>query len=151
MRPLSIGSLAAVGLFLTGGIAFDFAKQRNATGMPAVRPVPVTNLRVARQSPSDLEVGGDLAGLPHGATRYITRDDLLALPQVTYTVTDDSNFTGPTKISGVQLEELTRSLGAGPRNEFHPPNDFPNEAGIRAGLATNLLGVCADSELGADE
>ena len=29
---------------------------------------------------------GDLAGLPSGTTRYLTRDDLLALPQVSYTV-----------------------------------------------------------------
>jgi mono/diheme cytochrome c family protein len=63
---------------------------------------------------SDLEVGGELAGLPAGTTRYITLDDLLALPQVTYTVTDDTNFIGPTKISGVPLEELARMLSAAP-------------------------------------
>jgi mono/diheme cytochrome c family protein len=118
MRPLSLGSLAAVGLLLTSGIALDHAKQRDATALPAVRSVAITNLRAERQSPSDLEVGGDLAGLPPGTTRYITREDLLALPQVTYTVTDDSNFTGPAKISGVQLEELTRSLRAAPHPDM---------------------------------
>ena len=118
MRPLSIGPLAAVGLLLTSGIALDYAKQRDATALRAARSVAITKLRAERQSPSDLEVGGDLAGLPPGATRYITREDLLALPQVTYTVTDDSNFTGPARISGVQLEELTRFLGAAPHSDM---------------------------------
>lgn len=64
----------------------------------------------------DLEVGGDLTGVERGARRYITRDDLLALPQVSYTVTDDSNFIGPTKVSGVLLEDLLRDLSAAPES-----------------------------------
>jgi mono/diheme cytochrome c family protein len=118
MRRLCITSLAAVGLLLTGGTALDYAKQQDATAIPVVRSVPVTKLRAARQSRSDLEVGGELAGLPRGATRYIAREDLLELPQVTYTVTDDSNFTGPTRISGVLLEELTQSLGGAPQSDM---------------------------------
>src|SRR5262249_8983559 len=35
-----------------------------------------------------------------------------ALPQVTYTVSDDANFTGPMRISGVLLEELARNFAA---------------------------------------
>jgi len=66
----------------------------------------------------DLEVGGELAGLSPGTTRYLTRDDLLSLPQSTYTVTDDANFTGPTQVSGVSLEDLTRHLGAAPEVEM---------------------------------
>ena len=62
----------------------------------------------------DLEIGGELAGLPPGTTRYVTRDELLALPQVSYTVTDDANFTVPTKVSGVPLEDLIRALGGAP-------------------------------------
>src|SRR4029077_12941730 len=65
-----------------------------------------------RRRPSDLEVGGDLAGLPPGSTRHITHEELLAMPQVSFTVTNDTNFTGPTKIRGVKLEELVRSLAA---------------------------------------
>ncbi len=72
-------------------------------------PVP---LHAERSSPADLELGGNLAGLPPGTTRYITRNELLALPQDTYTVTGDPNFAGPTRISGVLLEELIRRLGA---------------------------------------
>jgi mono/diheme cytochrome c family protein len=74
-------------------------------------------LHPARLSPADLEIAGDLAGLPPGSTRYLTRDDLLALPQVRYTVTDDSNFTGATEVSGVALEELAQRLGAAPESE----------------------------------
>ncbi len=79
---------------------------------------PRTTLREARVSSSDLEVGGDSAGLAPGTTRYITRDDLLALPQVDYTVTDDPNFAGTTVISGVLLEELIRRLSASPKSDL---------------------------------
>jgi len=73
-------------------------------------------MHASRTSPSDLELGGDLRSLPAGRTRYLTREDLLALPQVNYTVTDDSNFTGPTKVTGVPLEDLLRDLSAAPRS-----------------------------------
>jgi mono/diheme cytochrome c family protein len=83
---------------------------------PATAPSPAPALRPARSSPLDLEVGGELAGLPPGSTRYLTRGNLLALPQVTYTVSDDANFTGPTKITGISLEDLTKSLAASPQS-----------------------------------
>ena len=70
------------------------------------------SLHEKRVSPTDLEVGGELAGLPSEPTRYVTRDDLLSMPQVKFTVTDDANFTRPTQIRGVSLEELARQLGA---------------------------------------
>jgi len=75
-------------------------------------------LRVKRSSSSDLEVGGEIAGLPSGATRYLTRDDLLALPQTTYTAIGDRNFSGPTQVSGVLIEELIRHLGAAPESDL---------------------------------
>ncbi len=65
-----------------------------------------------RQFPSDLEISGLLAGLPPESTRYLAREELLAMPQVSFTVTDDTNFTGPTKIRGVKLEDLMREVGA---------------------------------------
>jgi mono/diheme cytochrome c family protein len=71
-------------------------------------------LNAMRTLPSDLEVGGELAGLPTGTTRYVMLDSLLALSQVTYAVSDDSNFSAPAKISGIPLEDLTRLLGADP-------------------------------------
>jgi mono/diheme cytochrome c family protein len=72
-------------------------------------------LNEARSSPLDLEVSGELSGLPSGAVRYVRREDLLKLPQVSYTVTDDPNFAAPTQISGVLLEELTRQISANPQ------------------------------------
>jgi mono/diheme cytochrome c family protein len=115
-RPL-IGLLAA-GVLLAAGMpaqnprgAFDQVSTPAAVG-------PISVLRVERASPSDLELRGDLAGLAPGTTRYVTRDDLLTLPQVSYTVTDDANFTGPTQISGVLLEELIRKLAVAPDSDM---------------------------------
>jgi mono/diheme cytochrome c family protein len=68
-------------------------------------------LRTERASAGDLEVGGELDGLPVGTTRYIRYEDLLRLPQETYSVTDDSNFRGKTEISGVSLDTLARLFG----------------------------------------
>ncbi len=71
-------------------------------------------LHSARTSPLDLEVAGDLTGLPSGSVRYVTRDELLTLPQVNFTVTNDPNFTAPTAVSGVLLEDLVQRLSAHP-------------------------------------
>ncbi len=95
MRPSWLSLLAVPALFLSVASGQSF---------PA--------LHEKRQLPSDLEISGALAGLAPGSTRYITRDELLAMPQVNFTVTDDTNFTGPTKIRGVKLENLARELGA---------------------------------------
>src|SRR2546421_8105669 len=67
-------------------------------------------LRTSRSSALDLELAGDLTGVSHGSVRYLTREDLLRLPQENYTVSDDANLTAPTKISGVSLEELRNSV-----------------------------------------
>ena len=88
--------------------------QTNASGPNSL----AAKLHSTRTSPLDLELAGNLAGLPPGTTRYITRDDLLALPHVSYTVTGDTNFTGPTQVSGVTLEELTRRLSAAPDSDL---------------------------------
>ena len=110
LRPW-IGLLAAAGILLAG-IASQNVQE-------AFAPAPTAAaLHVERASPSDLELSGDLAGLPQGTTRYMTREDLLRLPQVTYTVTDDSNFTGPTQVSGVLLDELIRKLSAAPESNM---------------------------------
>jgi hypothetical protein len=78
-------------------------------------------LSLTRTSPSDLELGGDIYNLlPHAARNigYITREMLLALPQVSYTVTNDANFRGPVQISGVALDELIHALAAKPQSEL---------------------------------
>jgi len=71
-----------------------------------------------RQVPSDLEVSGELANLPPQSARYVTRDELLAMPQVNFTVTGDTNFSGAAKIRGVKLEELARRLSASPASDM---------------------------------
>ncbi len=75
-------------------------------------------LHEKRQLPTDLEVSGALSGVPPESTRYVTREELLAMPQVNFTVTDDANFTGPTRIRGVKLEVLARALGASPASDM---------------------------------
>ena len=85
---------------------------------PSAQPPAASRQHIAsyptRQNPDDLEIGGDLAGLPAGSTRFVTYADLLKLPQVTATVTGDENFTGPVQVSGVLLEKLPALLGAAP-------------------------------------
>jgi mono/diheme cytochrome c family protein len=103
MRPSWTGVLIIVLFLITPGLA-------NAQTMPAWQE--------ERQSTADLEVGGDLAGLLPGSTRYLTRDDLLAMPQVDFTVTDDANFKGATRIGGVRLEELARRFAASPASDM---------------------------------
>jgi len=87
----------------------DLSVQGDAAGDAAL----AAKLHAERTSPEDLEVAGDLAGFSAGATRYLTRDDLLSVAQVTFTVRDD-NFVQPAPVSGVPLEELARDLGVAP-------------------------------------
>jgi hypothetical protein len=98
--------------------AWTFADLRTAGAGYLQRTVEAsliseTKLREARSSDLDLEVGGELAGLPAGAVRYLRREDLKAMPQVSYRVTDDTNFDGAVQVSGVELEVLAQKLGAG--------------------------------------
>jgi mono/diheme cytochrome c family protein len=110
-----ISPLAVVSVVFGMSVAVCFAGPARA--LPQT-PASRLTLRTARSSPLDLELGGELTGLPPGTTRYIPREDLLALPQLTYTVNDDANFTSPTQISGVSLEMLTRHLGATPESDM---------------------------------
>jgi mono/diheme cytochrome c family protein len=75
-------------------------------------------LREIRSSPLDLEVGGNLSGVPPEKVGYLTRDELLQLPQVSYRVTNDSNFTAPVEVRGVLLEELAGHVGADPETNL---------------------------------
>jgi hypothetical protein len=75
-------------------------------------------LHATRSSPGDLEVGGDLTGLPTGSIRYVAYEDLLRLPQQTFTVSDDANFHSPTQISGIALSELRGIFGASTRSDL---------------------------------
>lgn len=72
---------------------------------------PRVPLATQRSSPQDLEISGDVAGILPGEKRFIRYADLSALAQVTFTVRDDANFSGPVKLSGVPLDALLLSLG----------------------------------------
>jgi len=83
-------------------------------GLPQSTQAPSSlrpSLLTQRSGPGDLEVGGELAGLPAGAVRYVRYEDLLALPQEAFTISDDTNFKGKTEISGVALTELAKLIG----------------------------------------
>ena len=69
-------------------------------------------LHLTRQSPSDLELGGSLAGVPAGQTRFVSFADLSSLPQETDTVTDDAGLGKSVRITGIALEKLPALLGA---------------------------------------
>jgi len=72
----------------------------------ATTPESKSVLNAERASPDDLELGGQLAGTPAGATRYIRYKDLLRLPLETHIVDDDTNFPRGTRITGVALDVL---------------------------------------------
>lgn len=81
---------------------------------PSAQSGLMAKAHIAKSSDDDLAIGGDLEGLPPRGPRYLSREDLLTLPQVTYTVTDDANFARPTEITGVSLEDLIRSAAHDP-------------------------------------
>ena len=99
----------------TVAICFLLSLPRFGVGTSAVAG-PL--LRTSRQAETDLEVGGDLAGQPTGSTRFVTYKDLLTLPQATYTVSDDANFDGKVRITGISLVELAHLLGAAPDSKL---------------------------------
>ena len=65
-------------------------------------------LHATRQAPADLEVGGAISG----AGQFISYQDLLQLPQVSFMTSSDANFPAPTQVSGVALDQVRRLLGA---------------------------------------
>lgn len=113
MRNNWTGVLPAVA-FLTviAGASLKFGERVAARDEAAIQ------MSEHRQSELDLEVSGDLPGVPAGAARYISREDLLKLPQVTYAVTDDANFAGRAEVSGVLLSELMKALAVEPAGKM---------------------------------
>lgn len=103
--------LCAFPIFLVGANCRFAGDYRQQPKSEATKPAEGI-WHATRTSPLDLELGGDLVGLAAGAKRYVSRQDLLALPQVSYTVTDDLNFDGSTAVRGVELELLARTFAA---------------------------------------
>ncbi len=81
--------------------------------MAAIAAVAPQHLSLApqRSSPQDLEISGQVFGIPPGEKRFIHYNDLSGLPQVSFTVKDDANFNTPVKLSGVTLDVLLSTLG----------------------------------------
>lgn len=102
------GSLPAVLLMLLCLRGDWFCQQARAAVPLQAQPVA---FHAHRSSAGDLALGGDLAGAPQGSRIYLRYEDLLRLPQTTYTIDDDPNFHGRTIISGVPLSELAALFG----------------------------------------
>ena len=66
-----------------------------------------------RSSPEDLEIAGDVPGLSAGGRGFVSYAALSGLPQVSATVRNDENFSGPVHLTGVSLDTLLTALGAG--------------------------------------
>jgi mono/diheme cytochrome c family protein len=96
--------------FLAPLLAVSGAARPNAAHSLAL----LAKLHAARTSPSDLALSGDLPGVPHGETRYMTRDDLLAPSQPMTISPDDGNFKDAAKVRAIPLEDLTRAFGVPP-------------------------------------
>jgi len=101
MTRSRLAYLLSVGLCLCMSVMVDAQQTR----------VP---LHRQRASASDLEIGGALADVSKGQTRFVRYSDLLTLPLETYMVTDDTNFGKTVRITGVSLATLPRWLGAAP-------------------------------------
>jgi mono/diheme cytochrome c family protein len=118
MRPLPTCWVAASTLLFLPLLALHARKTADGAAKSATAAGAALALKADRGLPSDLEVGGELAGLPAGSRRYVTLNSLLGLPQTTYTVADDTNFAGSTRISGVPLDTLERLLAAAPESDM---------------------------------
>lgn len=116
LRSLNILVISFLVLFLAGS-----AVAQSGSGAPVASSQTAKlalTLRTARTSPYNLELGGELAGLPAGETRYLTHEDLLSLPQVTFAVGDDEHFANSTKLTGVRIEELAKRVAAAPERDM---------------------------------
>ncbi|MGB9028725.1 MAG: hypothetical protein WCC27_01290 [Acidobacteriaceae bacterium] len=67
-------------------------------------------LAAQRSSPQDLEISGNVPGIPQGGKRFVGYTDLSRLAQVTFTVKNDENFSAPVTLSGVSLDVIMAAL-----------------------------------------
>jgi len=93
-------------------------------GSAASQSQPAKKLTIAstRHTGDDLEVTGMVAGLSAGAVGYASYAELVALPQITTTIQNDSNFADQpsrgVRITGIRLEQLAKALGALPESDL---------------------------------
>ena len=105
---------ASTAVFCTSIVAAALALHFSFAAASPPAPSLISKAHTQRLSATDLAISGDLAGLAAGSVRYLSREDLLTLPQVTFTVSDDHNFAKPAEIAGVLLDELSRALAREP-------------------------------------
>jgi hypothetical protein len=103
-----LGIAAALSIALTG--AAKMSGNERQAGQEKQATQERLPLHEKSTSANDLQLSGNLPGAPANAVRFVSYTDLLALPQVTFTVTDDSNFSGKVEISGIYLDELLKVL-----------------------------------------
>jgi len=106
MKVLWIGGLLAI----SSALMLVPARGKKPTGHENESPQKPM-LHDARTSSNDLELTGDVPGAFAYAGHYLSYSELLKLPQVTVTVTDDSNFPGKAEITGVYLDEVLHVFG----------------------------------------
>lgn len=66
-------------------------------------------LHPERLSPQDLKLSGNLFDSSQPAVRFVAYEELLELPQQTFSPKDDGNFPAGAVLSGIPLEELIRA------------------------------------------
>ena len=104
MCPVRTIRLAAILVALAPSLA--------AAPSPANEPFTLSSkLHAQRSSPSDLEITGDLPGVPPGEPRYLTRADLLSISRAMIISPDDGNFKDPAKVRAISLQDLAVALG----------------------------------------
>jgi hypothetical protein len=73
-------------------------------------------LHSARGAASDLEIAGDVPGVPRGESRFVTRRSLLSLPQVSVHLEKFEDFPELVRpgviVTGVYLDALAARIGA---------------------------------------
>lgn len=106
MKVMRIASL----LTISSALIFAVTEAEKPTGQETQNRTQTLLLHDSRTSPRDLELDDDLGGAGAYSVRYVSYSELLRLPQVTFTVTDDSNFHGKAEIKGIYLDELLRDL-----------------------------------------
>jgi hypothetical protein len=86
---------------------------------PAPSPAQKSILHTNRESDSDLEVTGLVAGLEPGESAYIRRTDLLKLLQTRAIITDDPDYPGPPlHVSGVTFDTLAAAIHPLPQSDL---------------------------------
>jgi cytochrome c2 len=70
-----------------------------------------SKLHARRSAPSDLEISGQVPGVPVNQSRFLTRDDLIALSQPMSISPEDGNFKNAARVRAIPLEKLATALG----------------------------------------